>query len=41
LKIEIRLANAKFCSMDGFVRYTISLDGIRPIAGDSKENNSY
>lgn len=26
----------KFCSMDGFVRYTIPLDGIGPTAGDSK-----
>ena len=26
----------KFCPNDGFVRYTISLDGIRPSAGDSE-----
>lgn len=26
----------KFCSIDGFVRYTIPLDGISPTAGNSK-----
>jgi len=26
----------KFCKMDGFVRYTMSLDGISPIAGNSE-----
>jgi len=26
----------KFCSTDGFVRYTIALDGIKPTAGNSE-----
>jgi len=34
--ITARSLYDKFCKIDGFVRYTVSLDGIRPTAGNSE-----
>jgi len=33
--VTARYLYDKFCPMDGFIRYTISLDGVSPTAGNS------